>query len=515
VWELRSRQLAFGAALALVMAAALAIPARGGQYQGPPAHLYVSPSVLLPTDYKQCTALDQEWQKIRVEVNRQHDACLREAKPSCPDDPVTTCSCMSCASYHDAFKLGQKEVEQCRADVSAHLQREQQKKDEAERIERQRQEAERKRDQDARDRKEREEREQARKDQERKDRDTERQQERELRDREREARDRKREEDEKRLDQAREQSRLAQEMLARRTEARNQERERIQDDLHAANQRFHDDVGATTRQAEQLIARLEQGIAESFNPTMASAAASPSTGDVALSGFDFPDSMTPAPLDTRQLGERMGVALSEAGNTLRDWTREEVRGGITTARDFLINAVVEDESITDLAGQIIDGTIDDTPGIERLAGRLYDGLTDDAVNDLSADLGAFVKDTLRTGTGISLKNTWAANLGNAVVERGVSLAVNSAVETIRYKITETAGQAWDSVMGYGPPPDEGTFARVEYDFWKAASPSNLILKTLPGRGPAAVKGLYDYGATLVDNFSKVLGFAIDDISGSR
>jgi hypothetical protein len=470
------KSIGFTIALSIIVA----VPA-AAQYLG--RGVYMAPNApYAPKSYDECNQLDRAWQSIRNGVEREHTACLAEAqKRLCQTDPVTGCTCETCALYHDANKLGVNEVNACRVTVETYLQDERANR-ERERRQRElnaRTEEQRRRDEIERNAERRE---------------AERVREAELREQ------RRRESDA--IRSMIESSRSMRRSLERRTQLRDAEKDRLE--------RERDAVDATYDNAVNRIVAAAGSLADEFKKV----AEAPHGSGTAMPAdprneFNLDNAsavLNPPPVEN---SPQLRDTLYAANQAFREWTRLEVRGGLTASARALIDDAIGDHSVTALAEEAYALQESPSERMNRIGDRAFDALFAPSAEVAKADLSAWVNESLRSPTDRYLKRPWAGDFGNAVVEAGVGMVVDAAMEGIREQLGVRVQQGLAYLTNRGPAPPEGTLERLEYDTISHADLPSLAAKTFPLTGPAAVKGVYDYSTTLLADVGQLLGFFVD------
>lgn len=427
---------------------------------------YHRPSVVAPRDMAQCQALNDEWQKIRDAVSKRHTDCLHDvasSKRDCPDDPSTGCSCERCAPFHDSGSLGSDVVDECRRQVDAYQRAERERKDR----EQQAQAQYRRMDED----------------------------------RERRYQDA--------LQRAAEERRREREALAKRTADRQARLGGAGEQQQRAREAYERNTRDLQDRAQGIADRLQQAIQGLSVPSDTLTAGATSLG----AEFDFAAVDAAKVSISGRFGEAATVIQTAALETraaFQDWLNGRVKDDVTTAQGYLIEAVVQDRSLSELAQQIVNQNVDSRLGVYKATERAFDRIAEAPLAVIHEDVSGWITERLNR-TGVASR-PWVSDVRNIVVEQGVSYVLNSAAEAMRNTLVEHIGQKWNNFTAGGPPPREGTFARAEYDFWQHAHPANLVLSTLPLRGTAAVRGLYEWGTGLVEHAAKAIGFAFDEIS---
>jgi hypothetical protein len=454
---------------------------------------YLTPSApYAPTTYAECSAHEREWQAIRNSVELEHTACLADAqKLRCGSDTATGCSCAECAPFHNASQLGRTAVNACRETVQKYLQ------DELRR--RQKEQDELRRQQEERDRRDAQarateqlQREEKRADARRREAEVQRQTER---------RDRQRREG----DAIRSMVKTSEAMksgLQMRTGRREEEKARLEDERASVDRTYDAALNRVADAAQGLIGDVRK-MGEGPRDSGAPAPASPETE------FNLNSATGIAKPPAANQGAQLGATIDSANRAFRGWIRGEVRGAADATARALIDDFVGDESVSALVAEAYSLQEPSSARIETVGARAFNALFAPAAMEVKRDFSKWVNESLRTPTDRVLNRPWAGDFGNALVQTGVGMVINTAMESIRHQVGVRVQQGVDHLFAREPAPPEGTLERLEYDVTTHADLPSLASKTFPLTGPAALKGLYDYKTTLVTDMSRLLGFFVD------
>lgn len=491
-------------------------------------------SPLTPTDYSQCSALEQSWERLEEEVSRMHQDCLdahakskEQKNPDSGQGQGSKCTYPACQSLHNRlFEIGARKapaVDSCRAQVEKHQD-----------------EVRRQQEEDERRKREQEERERAAKEDEQRRREAAAEQKREGETREskersdREEAERKREETNRRLiEEAEEQSRRAQEALAQRTEERRQQMEELKKREQGVNDRYEQKVEEHTRDAQNSLQEQIARNASAENGIFPTPEQANTKGDEfdlgSTSGGSRDEAHTPAGALPELAPEYEGAAAPERGTTfseaydkVKDFLspfaekgmeliKERLRGRLDenvkeVESTMLAGAFGEDGSKTarDMAKKFFDDSYKDP--LREMVGTAYDKAAAGPVKEVTEEVAKVVGEHLRYGTGPLGGDGVIGALRdvsiNVAVEKLNDHLKETFVEQVTAKTTEVYRGLSERIFG---PSDNIT--RPVQDTALLRLPS-LIVKA--GSPTAAAKALYDYGVNMVN----AMGEMFDRLSKS-